>query len=579
MKKFNIISFLAMIIITIFIIGISGCKKDFLKVQPKGVISDNLLKNANGAELLTTAAYASLGNGNEYSHITDWIWGSIRSDDAYTGGASTGDQPQLIQYERFAFITVDQSYTNNIWIQAYEAIIRTNKALAVINDLSETEYPLKVQRQAEVRFLRAHNYFLLAKLFKNFPWIDETTPIENYKNISNREYTQDQLYDKIAEDFQIGVDVLPESQTQKGRASKVAAAAYLAKTRLYQAYEQDELHNVTNINKTKLSEVVTLIDYVIGTAKHKLSNDFAENFIYEYENGPESVFAIQFSVDDGTPLGRMDFSHNLNYNMSPKYGCCWFHIPSQNLVNAFKTDANGLPMYESFNDTEMKDPIDFWTNNVDPRLDHSIGIPTHPFKYDPNFIYTTKWARAPGVYGANSSMKEVELYSSPGLRRDGSRFISARNWDIIRYDDVLLMKAEALIELRRQDEALPIINQIRSRAAKSTERLKYPNGTYASNYRCNTYQDGVNCSWTQDFARKALRWERRLEFALESPRFFDLVRWGIAAETLNSYFTTESTRRGYLKDAYFKKNRNEYLPIPQQQIDLSEGLYQQNPGY
>jgi starch-binding outer membrane protein, SusD/RagB family len=176
-------------------------------------------------------------------------------------------------------------------------------------------------------------------------------------------------------------------------------------------------------------------------------------------------------------------------------------------------------------------------------------------------------------------MKEIMPPNSPALKRDGSRLGSAKNWDIIRYADVLLWKAEALIELGRQDEALPLINQIRQRAINSKGRLTTSMGAPLSNYNIATYVDGVNCTWTQDFARTALRWERRLEFAMEGSRFFDLVRWGIAAETLNQYFSVEKTRHPYLQAAGFKKNRNEYLPIPQQEITLSEGLYQQSTGY
>ena len=176
-------------------------------------------------------------------------------------------------------------------------------------------------------------------------------------------------------------------------------------------------------------------------------------------------------------------------------------------------------------------------------------------------------------------MKGVVSYKDPTLRKVGAFFVSALNVDIIRYDDVLLIKAEALIELGRHAEALPLINQIRERAKASTSRLIYTNGNPVSNYKIEPYLDGVNCSWTQDYARKALRFERRLELAMEGSRFFDLVRWGIAAETINDYFTKEKTRYAFLSAAIFKKNRDEYVPIPQAQINLVEGIYTQNYGW
>ena len=224
----------------------------------------------------------------------------------------------------------------------------------------------------------------------------------------------------------------------------------------------------------------------------------------------------------------------------------------------------------------MSAPADFQTNNVDPRLDHTVGIPTHPFKYDLTFVYDYSWARTPSVYGYYASMKQTQLPTSPSFKNIG--FIgSSKNWDILKYDDVLLMKAEALIELGQQNAALPLINEIRTRAA-NTDWLKYADNTTFSNYRISTYQDGVNISWTKANARTALQWERRLEFAGESSRFHDLVRWGMAAETVNQYFLEEKAKRPYLNGAAFTKGKNEYFPIPYSQIILSKGLYEQNSG-
>ena len=173
-------------------------------------------------------------------------------------------------------------------------------------------------------------------------------------------------------------------------------------------------------------------------------------------------------------------------------------------------------------------------------------------------------------------MKEQRLLTALVLKKVGL-LCSSKNIDIIRYADVLLFKAEALIELGRQDEALPLINMLRTRAKSSTGRTKHANGTNPSNYKISEYVGGAG--WTKDYARTALQWERRLEFAMESPRFFDLVRWGIAAETLNAYLATEKTRRAYLTNAVFTKGRDEYFPIPQREIDFTKGLYKQNPGY
>ncbi|RYD86406.1 MAG: RagB/SusD family nutrient uptake outer membrane protein, partial [Sphingobacteriales bacterium] len=150
------------------------------------------------------------------------------------------------------------------------------------------------------------------------------------------------------------------------------------------------------------------------------------------------------------------------------------------------------------------------------------------------------------------------------------------NIDIIRYADVLLWQAEAYIELGQPALALPLINKIRARAAASTGRTKKADGTNPSNYLIKPYEA---TNWTQAYARKALQFERRLEFATESPRFFDLVRWGIAEPTLNAYIAKEKTRRSFLSGAKFTAGRDEYLPIPQREINFTKGLYKQNPGF
>lgn len=580
MKTYNLNYFFKALVVMIIILSGQACE-NHLDYQPRGVVSQGDLQNPLGAEMLVTAAYAALAadDWSNAAHTTNWLYGSVRSDDAYKGGGSTADQGNMDRYERFAFILNNQAQQNNVWIAFYHAIARANDAIKLINSIDEASYPQKTQRLAEMRFLRAHNYFRLVMFFKNIPWIDESIPVEDYKLISNREFTQDQLWSKIAEDFQFARDNLPEVQNQVGRASAIAAAAYLARTRLFQAFEQDDQHNVINVNQTRLNEVVALTEFVINSGKHSLNEDYAFNFVTAYDNSVESVFAIQHSYDDGTPNGRLNMSFGLNYNMSTRYGCCWFHVPSQNMINAFRTDEQGVPLFDTFNDVVVSTPEQFQAHNFDPRISHTVGIPGNPYKYDPDFIYTTGWARAPEIYGFFSNMKDVQHPDSPDFRPVGAFFGSAKNVDIIRYDDVLLMNAEALIELGRHMEALPGINLIRQRAVNSTNRVRYADGTAPLTYNVQPYVDGQNILWTQANARTALRWERRLEFAMESWRFFDLVRWGIAAETLNDYFEVERTRRAFLSTAFFTKNRNEYLPIPQQQIDLSEGVYQQNPGY
>ncbi|WP_372931806.1 RagB/SusD family nutrient uptake outer membrane protein [Mariniphaga sediminis] len=554
----------------------TSCNKDFLDVPPLGTISDAQLNTPENIEKLIIAAYSSLGNDHYTAPNSLWPYGDLRSGDAYKGGAGPTDLGDFHFFETFVFYSPDNGLADIKWFRQYVAISRVNNALRRINEMDEEEFPLKKVRQAELKFLRGHFFFDLKILFKHIPHFDETATVDDINKAGN-DLSNNELWDRIASDFRFAAENLPESQTQIGRINKFQAKAYLAKVSLYQAYEQDENHNVTGINQDKLNEVVTLIDEVIASGKYKLADDFAEPFLWEFENGPESVFAIQRSIDDNTPQGgRVDFSAMLNNPMNPEFGCCWFHIPSQNLVNAFQTNSEGLPLFDTFNNNDVENVQDLKSGNIDPRLNHTVAFPGVPWKYDHNHIYQTNWARTVNIYGYYSSLKENVSPDCDCFVKLPPFMSSSKNTILIRFSDVLLWKAEALIELGRHGEALPIINRIRSRAASSIQRLTLPDETLIGNYNISTYG---STGWTQDFSRQALRWERRLELAMEGHRFFDLVRWGIASEYINNYFEEEKSKREYLREAYFEKNRDEYLPIPQQQLNWSKNLYEQNAGW
>lgn len=573
MKKINYILLIA------FFTLILGACNSFLDENPKGMLSDNQLNTAENIEKMVIAAYSSLGNDHYTEPNSPWPYGDLRSGDAYKGGAGTGDMQDFHFYETFTYMRDDLGTVDGKWYRQYVSISRINNALARLNEINETDFAKKQTRVAEMRFLRGHFYFEQKILFNHVPYIDETVPVDEYINVSNVELTSTQLWDKIIDEFRFAVNNLPENNEQIGRANKWMAKAYLAKALLYAAYEQDDKNNVVSINQEKLNEVVQLTTEIINSGKYALSADFANNFLCETENGPESIFAVQHSRNDGTLHGRLDWGAMLNYPMNPEYGCCGFHQPSQNLVNAFKTSVQGLPMFSNFNATSIQTPADLKSQNVDPRINHTVAIPGLPYKYDPNFIFQAWWNRQPEIYGEFMSMKEVVLPDCPCFEKALPFMSSSKNRDIIRFDDVILWKAEALIELNREQEALPLINQIRERASKSTSLLKDVSGNPTGKFVVDTYQPGVNCTWDNNYARQALRWERRLEFAMEGFRFFDLVRWGIAAEYINDYFSSEKVRREHLREAKFTKNKDEYFPIPKQQINFSKKLYQQNYGW
>jgi hypothetical protein len=549
----------------------ASCKK-YLDTNPQGVISTADLTTPANTDAMVIAAYSALGNDYYYyPYSSMWAYGSIRSGDAYKGGGGTGD---IFEYDQF------ETFSNNT-ITNGSAVARCNTALQLVEGQSLANYPQQVEREAELKFLRGHFYFLLKILFNHIPYIDETLQktAANYGAVSNVALTSDQLWSKIASDFQFAAANLPVTQSQVGRATKGAAQAYLAKTLLYQAYTQDDKNNVVGLNQTLLAQVNANCDSVINSGKYALDADYADNFLPQYGNSSESVFSIEYSKNDGTPVGRIDAGHCLDYPMNVQYGCCGFHVPSDNLVNCFKTDPNGLPQFTNFNDTDVVQSGNYQSHTFDPRLDHTVAIPGHPYKYQTGLLYNASWARDPSAYGPLLSMKETVAYTDPSFTRFPPFMSSSKDWEIIRYSDVLLMKAEALIQMGQETAALPLINMVRQRAMNSTALLVQADGTPTSNYHMDIYKPGVNCTWTNAYAFQALQFERRLEFAMEGYRFFDLVRWGIAASYLNSYFAVESTRTTHLNGAFFTKNRDEYLPISQNQLDFSKGLYKQNPGW
>ena len=565
--------------IAMFLVGFSSCKKA-LDEPAQGVISGDDLNTPENVDKLVIAAYSSLGNDHYTSPYSSmWPYGSVRGGDTYKGGDGPGDLSEFHLFETFTANRVDNGLIDQLWFRLYIGVGRTNEALRRVNAITDADYPKKAERQAELKFLRGHYYFLLKILFKYVPYLDETVPKEDYPTISNKALTNEELWSKITADFSAAAANLPLSQTEVGRPNQYVAKAYLAKAQLYQAYVQDENHAVTSINQELLNEVIKQCDAVIASGKYELSDDFADNFLSATENGPESVFAIQYSKDDGTPMGRLDYGHALNYPMNQDYGCCGFNVPSHDLINSFKTDANGLPMFATYNAVDVAASLDFKTSSFDPRLDHTVAKPGAPFKYKTDFVFERFWARAPAVYGAFASLKEAVTPNDPSFKKIPPFMSSSKNWQIIRYADVLLWKAEALIELGRHLEAVPLINQLRARSDKSKALLVNADGTPTSNYNVKLYVPGVNCTWTQEYARSAMRFERRIEFATEGYHFFDLVRWGIAAKTMNDYFAIEKTRATHLSTAKFTAGRDEYFPIPLNQVNFSAGLYEQNKGW
>lgn len=566
-----------------------SCSDSFLENIPQGSLNDGVMNSPESVDILVNSAYASLYGFLEGYHpntlpTNNWTYGEVRSDNAYKGGGGTGDVYDVHLMETFDN-TAETGNLDQKWFLLYCSVSRCNTALRVLKNASEEDVPTKKVRIAELKVLRSHFYFELVRFFNKVPYQDEDLPATEYINVRNDEYTRDQHLQRIAAEMLEAAEDLPLRQEEMGRINKNIALAYAAKVKLYQAYEQDPATNkVININKNLLAEVVNLIDRVQG---YDLLPDFQDLDLVESDNGVESVFDIQYSLNDGSAdAGRVNWSMQLCQPTGPVYGGDCFFLPSQDLINAYQTDENGLPVfdYQSRPDyaSISEDPVTHeltvgnTTPNVDPRLDFVVGRPNITWKKRKESPFGFDWARDPGAYGYNATKRFILDRDDPNISFVGCHGLSGLNWHYIRYADLLLWKAEALIELGRQDEARDIINRIRQRAmdSKYVKDFNDPSKD-AANYKIGLYPAA---GWTQEYARQALRTETRLEKAMEGERYFDLVRWGIAQEVMTKYLDAERDNRPYYQNTTFKAGR-EYFAIPVAQYNFSYGRYTQNPGY
>lgn len=573
-------------------LALSACSDDFLENKPQGSLSDGNMNDPSAVDLLVNGAYATFGcryadsNDPHLFPVTNWSYGEVRADNAYKGGGGETDLWEIHDMET-SRIQPNNGFLDGKWFNVYCGISRCNSAIRALRKVDESQNKNKASRIAEVRVIRDHWYFELVRLFNRIPYMDIDLPENDYTSVRNDEFTRDEHLDRIANDLLEAANDLPDSQSEIGRINRRIALAYAAKVKLYQAYEQDPQTNaVTGINRTLLQEVVDLINGIQG---YDLLADFQQLDLLEYENGPESVFAIQFSKDDGSSgVGRINWSMLLNSMTGP--GCPWqgdgFFLPSQDLINAYQTDANGLPVFDYQNRPDYGKVV-FDSNggyslgntdgNVDPRLDFITGRPTIRYKTFEERACGL-WVRNSDVYGYNNTKRFWLSPESKDAEQGWPWGASALNWQIIRYADLLLYKAEALIELGGNglEEARTLINRVRARAMNSSYVKDFDDPSKdAANYKIGLYPAA---GWTQDYARQALRTEMRLEKAMEGERFFDLVRWGIAKKTMNNFFAAEKDNRIYYQNVSFETGE-EYFPIPVAQYNFSGGIYVQNPGY
>lgn len=564
------------------LVGTTSCS-DFLDDQkPQGVLDSDMVKDPSNVDNLVISAYAVFTTAEDVnSSFSMWNF-DVRSDDAYKGGNGTSDGDVFHQLEIEQGVLTTNWNINDMWVRLYNCISRVNSAISVLETTSDS-YQLKAQRLGEMKFLRAYAHFLLKRLYKNIPFImDANLKQEDYNTLSNTEFTNDEGWQQIINDVEYAYSVLPVKQTDKGRPSKAAAAAFLTKAYLYKAYRQDDpsSNQVTSINREDLLKVIEYSNPDIYSAGgFDLEADFHNNFRPEtqYENGVESIWAMQYSINDGTKYGNLNWSYGLIVPNIPGVtdGGCDFYKPSQNLVNAYRTDADGHPFIDTFNNKDYD-----LTQDADPRLFLTVGLTGLPYEFNSKYMMdaSSTWSRSNGLYGYYVTLKQ-NVDPDCGYMVKGSWWGTPMNRIVFRYADVLLERAEAYAQLAIKGEgdakqAINIVNDIRKRAKQSTGMIANYPSDYGVKFNISTY-DG---NYSAEETLKIVKMERRLEMGMESERFFDLVRWGEAEKVLNKYFAEEANNCSIYGDAHFTANKNEYLPIPFSQVAASDGHYTQNIG-
>ena len=533
---------------------------DMLDTVPQGKFTDEQLDD-NSIEGLVSATYNGLeahffGNNEAFSGpSTNWIF-DVRSDDALKGGGATSMEPNIHQLE-ISNITSDNVSSMYKWENDYYPIVRANRAIAAIQNAKNISNP--EQLIGEMKCLRAYYYFDLIRVFKRIPYFTEAD--EDASSKSNTEFTRAEIYDKIIADLTDAYNTLPEKPAAPGRVCKYTAAAILAKV-----YAQDTESGTCDWQKVK-----EWAKKVIDSNNYSLYPKCQDMAKIDNNNKYESILAIQCSTANNNAHINWSNLLNVTYSDGNIYGTGDdFFYGSQDLVDAFATDENGLPYIDKKNPNGEVLSNGLYYGNVDPRLDFTVGRIGFPFR---GHTYTKGWCRAYDIYGEYSNKKNICDPADPRMISGWPWGGSPLNFCLIRYSDIVLLYAEACVETNELEEARTWVNNIRQRAENSIDPAYAPKdiSTSMADYKVGLYPAQ---GWTQDYARKAVRTERRLELALEGNRWFDLLRWGNTVDVMQKYFAKEKQFQKYYQDASIS-NDDLFLKIYYTEVSNSYGLYTQ----
>ncbi len=552
----------------LLLVGVLACSEDFTESTAYGALSDENLQNAQGIDLKLIGAYSLLDGmsntgGSDWGKTGDNWWFDVISDDAHKG-STDGDQADLFLLEIFDW-TSTNPYTTERWRALYAGVNRANAVIDLIGQITEGDF---TQQMAESRFLRGYYNFQLQRIWGNVSYISE----ENYANTEFNQPNSGPIWDQIEADFDFAMKNLPDTQSDVGRPTNWAATAFLGKVHLYQH---------------EFSDALGLLENVINHGPYSLLPEYVDNFRLAGDNSIESIFAIQFAADAGQSFNG-NRGGTLNFpGGGPINSCCGFYQGTQDLVNAYQTSA-GLPLLDTYNQSDVAndygiysdEPFTMHTGPLDPRLDYTVG--RRGLDFNGWGVNVGKdWIRAAfadisGPYLAKKSMYYAGEDANMGTGGWGQQRAGI-NYHIMRYSDVLLMAAECAAETGDTDKALGYVNQVRNRA-KNMTYLKDVDGSgnNAANYSIELYGSFPS----QEYAVKAVRFERRVEFGMEGQRLFDIRRWGNGVQVMNDYIANEArTIPPYGTAANAYQDKHNLCAIPLNAIDLSGGVITQNPGF
>lgn len=562
-----------------------ACSDEFLEENPIGSVNEVVLQSEDGVNALLIAAYSMLDGhsagdpvdgSNGAASGTNWIWGDVASDDMYRGD-QTGGWSSVNDIERYD-VRADNQWLNDAWIKTFDAVARTNDALKVLR-LAGDKVPADAARQieAEARWLRAWYHFQLRIKFEKVPFITEDVDPVTVPN--DRE-----IWDDIEADIQWGIDNnMEEAPVEVGRASRWAAKAFKARVHLFQG---------------EYAAAKPLLDDIINNGPFELMEHFYDNHNEEFQNNKESILDIQYSVNDGAGVNNSGLDHQVLF--SRKIGfCCDYSAPSFDLFNAFKVDPEGLPLLDDFQSNLLKEDHNVLFSEeftptdavLDPRVDWTIGRRGVPF-LDWGPFTGSDWMLDQQGMGPFLNKKIQFFKRNEGTIKTSDWWwaggLNGDNFNLFRLSHIMLWRAEVAVEENDLATALDLVNQIRERAADDIVMGRIKNTNFAAGFTLEidetqpaaNYNLGVYPSFpNQEYARKAVRHEMRLEFALEGMRFFDLVRWGVDADVLKAYLANEDGLRPWMTGAQYDAGKDDHWPIPQVQLDLQPGVLSQDPAH